>query len=457
MTLINARAAALPVFGIAVLIGGASPAAAQNWSFDARHIAIGGVGDMENVARTLVEEEHGYRSIVLPFGLIQVLEDTSIFNPDDDNFDPVRAGEYAASPLHYTFGRRTSGGGQRFVKDIVNAELSRDLNAYRGFTPASELTAEGLASPSWGKTFRMRQQADGSFHGLYVGAGPYLSIQTANRIDQGLIDLLGSSTNTYVPNAHYLMTDDTVDQAAVAITGGYRARLPLPGRAAAPGGRDGIYVAANYNYLHGFHYDDLGLVTRLDTDGSGLVTLAPTTTPVSVERITSKRGAGFALDFGLAFVVNRWDFGFGAAGVANRIRWQRVEREAYVLQSLFAGGDFVQSPRLPLSEERHVELPVNYTTDLGYRADTWSALIEYGHGFQGNNVHGGVEYRFDRIEFRGGARYTRDRWQPSGGVGFNFTRRFSIDLAAFGTSTNIERERRLAVAASLRFNPTSAP
>jgi hypothetical protein len=47
------------------------------------------------VARKLVDEERGYRSIVLPYGLIQVLEDTSIFNPDDDNFDPVRAGEYA--------------------------------------------------------------------------------------------------------------------------------------------------------------------------------------------------------------------------------------------------------------------------------------------------------------------------------------------------------------------------
>jgi hypothetical protein len=55
-------------------------------------------------------------------------------------------------------------------------------------------------------------------------------------------------------------------------------------------------------------------------------------------------------------------------------------------------------------------------------------------------------------EFRGGGRYTSDRWHPSGGAGFNLTPRFGIDVAVFGTSTNIERRRQMGVAASLRFN-----
>jgi hypothetical protein len=57
----------------------------------------------------------------------------------------------------------------------------------------------------------------------------------------------------------------------------------------------------------------------------------------------------------------------------------------------------------------------------------------------------------NRIELRGGARYSRERWEPSGGIGFNLTSGFGIDVAAFGTSANAERERRLALAVSLRF------
>jgi len=81
--------------GAASLLGAAvrSTATAQNGSFDARRIALGGIGDTGNVASQLVAEERGYGSIVLPFGLLQVLEDTSIFDPGDDNFDPVRAAE----------------------------------------------------------------------------------------------------------------------------------------------------------------------------------------------------------------------------------------------------------------------------------------------------------------------------------------------------------------------------
>ena len=57
----------------------AVPAAAQNWSTDARRIALGGVGDARNPALELVEEQRGYGTIILPFGLFQVLQDFSIY------------------------------------------------------------------------------------------------------------------------------------------------------------------------------------------------------------------------------------------------------------------------------------------------------------------------------------------------------------------------------------------
>lgn len=451
MTNANARVRGSLITLVGLLLV-AVPAAAQNWSFDARRIALGGVGDTENVASRLVEADRRYGTIVIPLGLFQVLRDFDVFNPDHDDFDPVRAMEYAASPLHFTFDRDAGPSGQRFVTDIVNARFNRDLNTYRGFKPAGELVAEGLASPSWGHTFRLRDDGEGGFHGIYVGAGPYLSVETDASIDERLIDILASDVDVYVPNASFQIGNAAVDQLALAITGGYRARLPLPGRSSLPSGRNGMYLAANYHFLRGFHYDDFDLRVRFDTASNGLVTLQPLTTPVVIERLTSDLGRGFALDFGVAFVVDRWDFGAGASGVANRIEWDEVERETYVLQSLFSGGDFVETGLVRTGGTRRVELPVNYSTNVAYHADGWSGFAEYARGFQGNNVHGGIEYLLGGVELRGGGRYSRDRWHPSGGAGFNLTPGFGVDVAIFGTSTNIERRRNLALAVSLRFN-----
>ena len=72
------------------MIGSANPARAQNWSNDARSIALGS-GGTENVAGKMAQEEVQYKAIVIPLGLIQVLPDWSVFNPASDEFDPVRA------------------------------------------------------------------------------------------------------------------------------------------------------------------------------------------------------------------------------------------------------------------------------------------------------------------------------------------------------------------------------
>ena len=50
-----------------------------------------------------------------------------------------------------------------------------------------------------------------------------------------------------------------------------------------PSLRDGLYVAFNYNYLHGFRYENVDTALRLDTDGTGLLTInAAGGTPAAV-------------------------------------------------------------------------------------------------------------------------------------------------------------------------------
>ena len=428
----------------------AGQASAQNWSFDARKVALGSPGGGENLASKMIEEARDYRSIVLPFGLIQVFRDFDKLNPSNDEFDLIRTMEYAASPLHYTFGRDTTDSGQQFVVDIRNAELSRDLNRYRGFVPANQPRAEGLASPNWGGTIKVKTGPGGAFQGIYIGAGPYLSMQSDVSIDQKFIDILGAPSPLYLPNTQMLLGNADRAQMALAITGGYRGRFALPNGTS---DRDGIYLAANYNYLRGFRFEDVNLALRLDTDRAGLLTVNPLLpSPLVVSRDNATSGNGRAIDVGVGAVVDRWEVGFGVNGIANAIDWTGVERTTYALGNPFLGdSDFVESIPSPRGDVR-VELPVNYRGNVGYEADVWSAVAEVGRGFGGNSFHGGYEYRLGGVELRGGAMYTREMWNPAGGAGFNLGARSALDVAVYGNAANVERKRHPAIAVSLRFN-----
>ncbi len=427
---------------------------AQNFVPDARRIAMGAVGNQGNLGSQLAEEQAPYRAIPIPLGLFQIFRNLNVYNPGDPEFDPIRAIENLSNPMHVTFNREPSVQGTNLVRDLVNGRISRDLNAYRGFVPQSEIESQGLWAPGWGKTFTVSGDRDaGSSHGIYVGAGPYIALGTHLNIDQNLIDILASSTDVYRPNTTFTIGDVTTGQGAIAITGGYRGKLAAfdaTHTRATP--RDGVYIATNYHYLRGVHYDTIDLDVRFDTDQSGQVTLAPTTTPISIDRTNAKKGNGFAIDLGTAVVVRGWNFSVGANGIGNRINWDELRSEQLVLQSLFQGGNFVRRPMPAPQGTRKITLPVQYAGSGGYQSNRWAAQTEWSHGLQGFSVRNGVEYWVGPLALRGGTRYQLDRWHGSTGIGFNVTRGIGIDLAAYQTTANVERKQKIALALSLRLN-----
>ena len=218
------------------------------------------------------------------------------------------------SPLHHVFGRGDDLRPSRFFKDIANAVLEPDLNEYRGFDLATSTLEEALVSVSWGPTFMLRED-DRSFQGIYVGAGPYLAIRGFAEFDSELIDLMGASSDSYLPAATLGIRGGETDQLALAITGGYRARFPVFAQNGAEGRRNGMYVAANFHYLHGLRLDQLDANLLMETDAAGLVSTNPQAAPFTFEWQTSTTGRGMASDFGVTFVRNRWDFGAGVSGV----------------------------------------------------------------------------------------------------------------------------------------------
>src|SRR5215510_8675929 len=138
---------------VLVLSAAISPAFAQNYSFDARRIALGGAGGTPNVASKLVEQQRRYKSVLIPVGLVKVLSDVHVFYPNRDDFDFSRAVEFSASPLHFVFGRSEDITARSFFRDVVSASLKSDPNSYSGFQLPVVTDAEGLVSLTWGKTF----------------------------------------------------------------------------------------------------------------------------------------------------------------------------------------------------------------------------------------------------------------------------------------------------------------
>jgi hypothetical protein len=441
------------VFVLAVCAFAADPASAQNWSFDARKVGLGSPTGGENLASKMIADESEYRAIVLPFGLIQVFRDFKKLNPSNDEFDLVRTIEYAAAPLHFTIGRDSSGTkADDFIMDIGNGDLSRDLNDYKGFIPVNQPAAGGLATPTWGKTFKVRQGAAGAFHGVYVGAGPYVSMRAAPVIDEQLVRILSANELVYMPNTQLTAQNATQAQVALAVAGGYRGRFAWPAGVGGGSDREGLYVAANYNYLHGFRYEDIDVRLRMDTDGAGLLTVNPSLPPpLFVSRTNAESGTGMAIDVGVGAVVNHWEFGFGAHGLGNRMNWTDALRKTYSHSSLLDGdGDLIEDMPVFVGDVR-VEQPVDYRANVGYDVDRWAAVAEFGRGLQGNSFHGGGEFRFGPIDVRGGAVYSRELWNPAAGVGFNMNQSTSLDLALYSNSANVQRKRNPAITVSLRF------
>jgi hypothetical protein len=98
-----------------------------------------------------------------------------------------------------------------------------------------------------------------------------------------------------------------------------------------------------------------------------------------------------------------------------------------------------------------VELPVDVRGTLRYNSDMFSAVAEFSRGYNGTSFRGGIEQRLGAIELRAGARFIREQLEPTGGIGFNFSEKVGLDIGAFSTSANIERERKLGLAVSLRL------
>ena len=232
----------------------------------------------------------------------------------------------------------------------------------------------------------------------------------------------------------------------MSVVVGYRSRLEIPGWTSR---RDGVYLAANYRYLRGFKYLQPDTTIRFDTDGAGLVTLNPATTPFVVNDLEADKGTGRAVDIGVQIVRGPWEGGFGVNGIGNRIEWTELTQKRYTLNSLLTGGDFVEQTIATLAGDVTVELPIVTSGNVGYDGDGYAFKASVVKGFNGKSFHGGAEKTLGPLAVRAGARYSRDHWDPTWGFGIG--RRVGLDVGFYGTHWNLEEKRQISMAVSLRI------
>ena len=421
-----------------------TPLSAQTMSGDAREVGLAG---FNRATELFAGGDTSSAQFEIPLGLLQLLADRRTLRPDSVEFDPAIALEYAAVPTHFVFGRQPSPARARFFADLREAGLNPDLNTYRGFKPVATLDGEGLLAPTWGRSFTVHGTPDTFTHRIYVGAGPYMSIQTSALFDQRLVNILGASTASYSPNSALEIGNHSSGQAAMQITGGYRGRVPI--RA---GSLDGhLEFEADYNHLHGFHYEDVDLNLRLDTNGQGFLALDRSRgAPLAIDRRFSSSGRGFAVDLASMAVFDHWRFSLSVDGIGNRIDWRNVRHREYELARLTGNASRVVSVRNEGIADVRETLPVSTRVQGAYVLDQWGVVAEVQHGFQGTTGGAGLQRQFSAVELRGGARLVNRIVLPAAGVSLKAGAAW-FDIGAAVSTANIERQRNVVLATSIRF------
>jgi len=145
------------------------------------------------------------------------------------------------------------------------------------------------------------------------------------------------------------------------------------------------------------------------------------------------------------------EVGLGVNGIGNRIDWTEVSQTTYALANPLSGNSEFAEHTALLPGSTRVSLPIGYTTSVAYNATAWMGVGDVRWGLGGTALHGGYEYRVAAIQFRGGAMYVRELWNPSAGIGLNVSAHTGLDVAVFGNAANAERKRHPAIAVSVRL------
>jgi hypothetical protein len=360
----------LGLVGLLGLVGIAGPAAAQS---DARRLGMGGIlvsevsgASTQNVAYRAVPAPtgagHGYRSIPLPLGLIQVLVDppeTDSDSPDFNVFEIANLIGRTPWTLQLVKPEELS---SDIIVDVAQNSLAVDLGELQRLFPKESIRyGMTMQSPNFELGFR----------NVFVGVRPQVEARNSLDLDENLQRALGEG-EAFLPNTSYGADDEAQGQAAVAFSGGVA--LPLVPAVGAPDGdprRGGfaVYAGARMKYLSGialWRGDAVGAFATGDT-------IFGSSTPIEAAYVADVRdgtdprfgaGKGVGADVGVAMFIDKLEIGVGVNDRGSTVTWDRTRLRRMTYDS---ASDTEETVTIETDAEYKSRFPVTGSFNLTYR------------------------------------------------------------------------------------------
>jgi hypothetical protein len=430
------------LWAVAALATLSQPATAQ--VFSARRMAMGGVilsgtpgGSVGNVAyRAVPAGPDAPSEIPVPLGLIALIADPPVLDPDDPEFNVYELANTLYNPpwnLHLT---GTPAPSSDITIAVGENSLAVDLGEIADVFPSENSRVSGVFNgPTAGLGWR----------GAFVAVAPLVHYDNDLSLNDALHGALGGEP--FTPQTEYALFDHARGQAAIGFHAGMARRLFVANEAS---GAPAFYAGARLKWLRGLAYGDADNRVGFTTTDTLFANDPVDINYLGMLRDAGPDGGGFGVgaDLGVAWTSGGLTAGLGVNDVGTRLRW-RV-RESLVTAD--SAGDYSrQTLRDDVAFTSSV--PATGVLNLALATGPWLIAADVTRGPHATTTHAGVERWWGPIAARTGLGMDEYRSvQFGGGVGVRFGRA-GLDLGATTQSRNLSRERGVDLAVGVAWYP----
>ncbi len=407
-----------------------------------------GSSSTANVAFRAVPKGTTWGSIPLPIGVVQYLNDTPTFDPDDPDFNVFKILDLAANPpMTWALSKPDAVSGDISIF-VAKDSLQVDLADVQKAIPQESVKYGGVFH-----LFGIGKQ----FGHFFVQFNPLIHVRNEFDLSDRFRAALRNA-EPFAANTRYALEDDGIAEAALAYQAGaafraLHAAAPAESAGADPrrSGTTALYVGAGPKYLMGLAYGQInsdGGVTTADT-------LFGSSNPVAVDLTGHTRhaavgsqsgmGHGYGADLGTVLFWRNFELGLGVSDVGSRIHWSTTRNLLAYDDSL---NEFT-TVKEAKGEGFWSTIPYTATLNVAKRMGPSTIAADVVKNELYTGIHVGAERWFGPLAVRGGAYLdSNSRWQYTGGAGYRFGG-IGLDWALGTNQRNVEEARALELCTSL--------
>jgi hypothetical protein len=400
----------------------------------------GGAEGFNPAYRAVAAAPEASVGVPLPIGLLPLLADPPVLDPDDPEFNIYELANQVYNPPWNLQLVSPEPPSSDVVVELGRDHLAVDLGEVSGIFPhrQSSIGAVGRG-PAFG--FGVRN--------FFAGVSAVAHYENDLAMNPALFAALAEG-QPFQSNTRYVLNDNVRGQAAAALEFGWAGSLFRRGDLRRREGH-AFYAGVRTKLLRGLAYgastnqvafrtrDTLFSSSPVELDyGGTLRTAGP-----------EDGGFGHGLDVGAVWVGGPLEVGIGASDLIGGIDW-RIEESAVMRDTVVGDiGRIITGTDLPFRST----LPRTYVTNAVYRTPHGLIAADVIRSLGRMSAHLGAETWIGAVALRAGVSRDPDATlQLGGGAGVRVGR-FGLDFALATHSRNLSRERAVELGAGLALYP----